>query len=304
MTTAPIVLFVYNRPDHTKQTLEALSANTLASESDLIIFADGPKENATQEQIEKIRQTREVVKSKQWCKSVEIRESDINKGLAASIIGGVTEIVNKFGKIIVLEDDIVTGKYFLEYMNTALEKYKDEKKVWDVSGWNENPNKFGRKASFFLPVNSCWSWATWSDRWCYFKKDPAYYMKLFSNGMIKKFNVNNSYDFFSQIESNYNGTMNTWAIFWYAAIFEHGGLSLRPSSSLVKNIGFDNSGEHCGSDDYYNRLINDIDCKIDVYPDRIEENKKALKLFSKGYIKRLYQKVISIIKNIFAVNLL
>ena len=95
----------------------------------------------------------------------------------------------------------------------------------------------------------------------------------------------------------------------YAAIFEHGGLSLRPSSSLVKNIGFDNSGEHCGSDDYYNRLINDIDCKIDVYPDRIEENKKALKLFSKyyiskGYIKRLYQKVISIIKNIFAVNLL
>ena len=132
MFYAPIILFIYNRPDHTRQTLEALSANTLAQESDLFIFADGAKENATSVQLEKIRETREVARSKSWCKSVTVIESEKNKGLAASIISGVTEIANKYGKVIVLEDDIVTGKYFLEFMNDALEKYAGEKKVWHI----------------------------------------------------------------------------------------------------------------------------------------------------------------------------
>ena len=135
MSYAPIVLFVYNRPEHTRQTLEALAANTLAQESDLFIYADGPKEDATEEQLERIRKVRAIVRSQQGCKSVTVIESDTNKGLAASIILGVTETVNKYGRIIVLEDDIVTGKYFLEYMNTALKKYENEKQVWEITGF-------------------------------------------------------------------------------------------------------------------------------------------------------------------------
>ena len=165
MTYAPIVLFIYNRPDHTRQTLEALSKNTLASESELYIFADGSKENATKEQLEKIHQTRQIAHSQLWCKSVSIIESSVNKGLAASIISGVTEIINKFGKIIVLEDDIVTGKYFLEYMNAALQKYENEKRVWHITGWRDPVPTNIDNSSFFYPTMDCWSWATWADRW-------------------------------------------------------------------------------------------------------------------------------------------
>ena len=112
MALAPIILFIYNRPDHTKQTLEALSNSILAPQSDLFIFADGPKNTASKEQLESIKQTRKVAASEKWCKSVTLIESETNKGLARSIIEGVTEIINKFGKVIVLEDDLVTGKYF------------------------------------------------------------------------------------------------------------------------------------------------------------------------------------------------
>lgn len=284
---SPIVLFIYNRPSHTKQTLEALSANTLASESDLIVFCDGPKENATQEQIEKIRQTREVVKSKQWCKTVEIRESDVNKGLAASIIDGVTEIVNKFGKIIVLEDDIVTGKYFLEYMNTALEKYEDEKRVFHICGYRYPIKTKEKSGSYFYPVMDCWGWATWSDRWQFFKKDAPYYKNIFSKKMIKAFNMDGAdKDKWSQIERNLSGEINTWAIFWGASIFLQDGLCLSPSTSLVKNIGMDNTGEHC-IDNKDLQINNFENIKILSFPNEIKINKKEYGR-NKKFVKRMY----------------
>ena len=150
MTYSPVILFIYNRPEHTRQTLEALAANTLAKESDLFIFADGPKENATVQQLEKIQQTRKLARSKKWCKNVTVIESKKNKGLAASIISGVTEIVNKYGKVIVLEDDIVTGKYFLEYMNEALDKYAEEKNVWHISGFRDPVKREIEGSSYFF----------------------------------------------------------------------------------------------------------------------------------------------------------
>lgn len=245
MTYAPIVLFIYNRPSHTQQTLEALSKNKLASESDLFIYSDGPKENATPEQLEKIKQTRGIARSKEWCKTVTIIESEKNKGLAASIISGVTEIVNKYGKIIVLEDDIVTGIYFLEFMNTALEKFEAEKKVWHITGYRYPIKHSKTDYSFFYPVMDCWGWATWSDRWSYFKKDALYYKSTFTKKMIHSFSMDGAdSNKWEQIEANISGKMNTWAVFWGASIFEQKGLCLAPCVSLVKNIGFDNSGEH------------------------------------------------------------
>ena len=129
MKLAPIILFVYNRPWHTEQTLRALMANELAAKSELYIYADGPKPNATDEQLQKIHEVRQLIRQEQWCDKVHIVESEKNKGLADSIIGGVTEIVNKYGKIIVLEDDIVPTTGFLQYMNDALEMYKDDEQV-------------------------------------------------------------------------------------------------------------------------------------------------------------------------------
>ena len=117
---APIVLFVYNRPLFLRQTLEALSCNELADQSELFIYADGPKINADITQLERIREVRAILREKQWCKKVTIRESEKNKGLADSIVGGVTEVVNERGRVIVIEDDVVTSKYFLRFMNDSL----------------------------------------------------------------------------------------------------------------------------------------------------------------------------------------
>ena len=282
---APILLFVYNRPEHTLQTLDALANNVFASDSDLIVYADGPKENASADQIKKIQQTREVVRKRKWCKTVTIIESEKNKGLASSIVSGVTEIVNKFGKVIVLEDDIITGKYFLEYMNDALDKYEEEKRIWCITGWNEKVKSHNYNSSFLFFMNSCWSWATWKDRWCKYNDNSSYYINKFDKKDIKKFNFDNTVDLWSQLLDNHQGKLKTWAIFWYATIFENNGLTLRPNHTLVKNIGFDGSGEHCGKDSNKYTQYN-LNYKINDYPNKIVGNHSFMYL----KIKRFYKK--------------
>ena len=181
---APIVLFVYNRPWHTEQTLEALSANKEVQESILYIYADGPKENTTSEELEKIAQVRKVLRNKQWCKEVKIIESVNNKGLADSIIEGVTTVVNNHGKVIVLEDDIVVSTGFLKYMNDALNLYENEEKVMHISGYMF-PVKERLPETFFYKQASCWGWATWANRWEELKTSPKeIYNQLLLNYMV------------------------------------------------------------------------------------------------------------------------
>lgn len=300
---APIVLFVYNRPEHTRQTLEALHNNVLSDQSDLIIYADGPKENATSEVLAKIQQVRDILHENQWCRSVSVIESNTNHGLADSIISGVTDVVNKYGRVIVLEDDIVTGKHFLEYMNEALERYKDEKNIFHITGWRDPIKNAANNASYFYPKMDCWGWATWADRWIYFKKDALYYKSVFTSDMIWRFNVEGHDEgVWSQIEDNVSGKLNTWAVFWNASIFLKNGLCLAPTKSLVKNIGFDNSGEHCGKNSAQT-ITDPIDLKITSFPEKIEINRyefeKNKHFLDKTHGKLLYQRLFRIIKKIF-----
>lgn len=286
---APIVLFVYNRPKHTRKTLEALSKNTFAKESELFVFADGPKEDATIEQLDAIKQTRSIVNSTLWCGKVSVVESDKNKGLADSIISGVTEIINNYGKVIVLEDDIVTGKFFLEFMNSALDKYRNDNRVWEISGFRNPVPAASKNASFFSPRESCWGWATWQDRWKYFKKDASYFLSIFTKQMIKEFNMDNANpNHFKQLERNFSGTINTWAVFWAASIYIQNGLILIPSKSLVKNIGCDGSGVHCGSNKDF-RITDSIDWRITKFPDEIVINQKEYDK-DKKYFRKIERK--------------
>ncbi|MDK9694556.1 MAG: glycosyltransferase [Sulfurimonas sp.] len=242
MILSPIVLFVYNRPHHTRQTVEALQKNELASESELFIYSDAPK---NENSISKVNEVREYIKTVDGFKKVTIIEREKNWGLANSIIDGVTKIVNKYGKIIVLEDDLVTSKYFLRFMNEALEMYKDEEKVFGVTGY-AYPIKTDELAStFFMKAEGCWSWATWNKSWKYFEKDTDNLIKTFDKKMIKEFNFENSIDFWSQVIHNKHGKINSWAIYWYATIFLKDGLFLYPKNSFTANIGFDGSGVHC-----------------------------------------------------------
>jgi len=238
---SPIVLFTYNRPWHTKQTVEALQKNMYAEQSYLFIFSDGPK---TEKDEPKVKEVRKYLKTIKGFKNIEIVERDKNWGLANNIIDGVTKIVNEYGRIIVLEDDIVTSPYFLKYMNEALSKYEDKEKVMHISGYMYPIKKEGLPDTFFLKPTSCWGWATWEKAWKFFERNPQKQIAALSKEQIKDFNLNNSYDYWAQVVLNYKGKLHTWAIFWYLSVYLRGGLSLHPRESLTKNIGADGSGTH------------------------------------------------------------
>ncbi len=279
-TLAPIVLFVYNRSEHTRKTIQALQANQLASDSELFIYSDAPKNESIER---KVKEVREYIRSVTGFKNVTLIERDKNWGLAKSIIAGVTDIVNQYGTVIVLEDDLVISPYFLKYMNDALITYKDKKKVMHISGWNYPISTKNLGDIFFWSVMNCWGWATWSDRWIYFEKNPSKLIENWTQEKIFKFNLDDSEKFWTQITSNQSGHLDTWAIFWYVTIFEKNGLCLNPTISYVDNIGHDGSGENCGvSENFAININNNAEISLQ---EEIIENKIAV-----GRIKAFYKK--------------
>lgn len=269
MNLAPILLFVYNRPEHTQLTVEALQKNLLASSSDLYVYSDAPKTELQQDSVERVR---ELIHGIEGFNSVTIIERDENKGLAESIVDGVDSLINKFGKVIVLEDDLVTSPYFLSYMNDALQTYENSNQVMHVSGYCFPFNNKGLPETFFLRVSTCWGWATWASSWRYFKKDTSI-MKQFDMNMINSFNFSGTYDYFSHLELNQKGEINTWAIFWYASVFLRGGLCLHPANSLVNNVGNDNSGVHSIKSGIYD--VNLVHNPVSYFEKELVENDDA-----------------------------
>lgn len=249
---APIVLFVYNRPIHTLRTIEHLQKNDLAAESDLFVFADGAKPTASDEQLELIRQTRNIVSSITGFKSVNLIFAESNKGLANSVIDGVTQVVNKYGRVIVVEDDLETSPYFLRYMNEALDFYADDKRIFTIGGYNYPLNIPSSYKHDIYASYRCesWGWATWSDRWSKADWDMSHYevLKNPSKRNIKKFNRGGD-DLYGMLLDRVNGKNDSWAIRWQNCLFENEGLCISPVKSFVKNIGFDGSGVHCGVSD-------------------------------------------------------
>lgn len=279
MTLAPIVLFTYNRSWHTRQTVEALQKNELAEESELFIFSDGPK---TERDVEKVKEVRNYIKSIDGFKKITVIEREKNWGLASNIIDGVTKIVNEFGKIIVLEDDLVTSPYFLRFMNEALEFYKEEKRVWHISGWNYPIDTDGLGDVFFWRVMNCWGWATWVDRWKHYEKNTDKIINEFTKKDVRRFNLDGVEDFWSQVIANKKGKIDSWAIFWYATIFKRNGLCLNPSQTYVLNIGHDKSGIHCGESDIF---VSSLNNKLNIFLERnIDESQKAIEHVKKFYI--------------------
>ena len=254
MTLAPIVLFVYNRPLHTRQTIEALQKNELAKHSELFVFSDNTKTDSDNMYVAEVRKyLRDIV----GFKTVTIVERETNYGLANNIISGVSDVVNRFGRVIVLEDDILVSCHFLKHMNNALEFYKDEKSVMHISSYMFQVDKDGLKASFFTRQSFCWGWGTWKRSWSCFKKDSDEYIRLFDESMIMEFNLGGVYNFWNQMLLNHQKKIDTWAIFWYASIFLQNGYCLQFRDSMSRNIGFDGSGVNCQPTDLYELEISD-----------------------------------------------
>lgn len=301
---APIVLFVYNRPWHTEQTLKALKANDLASQSILYVFSDGPKHMALNKDIENIEKVRSIVKSKQWCKEVSIRESEHHKGLADSIVHGVTEIVNKHGKVIVLEDDIITSKGFLKYMNDALTLYANEKSVMHISGYKHPVDIKIQETTFFSKTLSCWGWGTWKRAWGHYHHDINDHINYFSakRSLRKKFDIYGHANFYKQLIDNKKGRIYSWAVRWYASWLRQGGYALFPNKSLVQNIGFDDSGKHCSETNHFE--VDMVD-SIDIKKIEIKENTNIRKKLDRFY-KSIYHKdkgVKKTLKRYFYINI-
>ena len=299
---APIILFVYNRPIHTKKTIECLKKNDLANISELIIYSDMYKNYKDKKDVIKVRK---LIKSISGFKKVSIIERKENYGLAKNIINGVTEVLDINASAVILEDDIETGKYFLRFMNEALNRYKSNSNIWHISGWNYPINikdiKEDYKDAFLWKVMNCWVWATWSNKWSKFEKNPSELILNWNKDKIKKFNLDGNYNFWEQVENNFKGISDTWAIFWMITIFENNGYCMNPVKSYVYNSGNDNSGENANKTKNYNSIINDKMIKswpsIDdnfkniisaVIKDNFKKNNQIINIFN--FIKnKLYQ---------------
>lgn len=305
---APIVLFVYNRPEHTLSTLKALANNELAKESILYIYCDGPPEFCSKDLNNKIELVRNVIREEKWCREVIIRESKENKGLANSVIFGITEVINIYGKIIVLEDDLLTSKYFLKFMNMALIKYNDFPKVMQISGFSfPAPGIVNNNSSYFLPLTSTWGWATWKRAWDTIDFECKDYTLLKKDKKLAyRFNANGAYNyknmFIQQMESN---KISSWGIRFYWNIFKQNALVLFPDKSLVKNIGFDGSGRHGDGADLFPIKDWEFFFQIESFPSLVALDERKKELIAKylkhktSVINKIIRKISTIIKSLF-----
>ncbi len=271
MKLSPIVVFVYNRLSHAKRTLSALQKNELSSESELFIYSDGAKSEADRLSVDEVRRYIDKIEG---FKKVTVVKRKKNWGLSGSIIDGVTKIVNKYGKIIVIEDDLVTSPYFLNYMNNSLGFYEKEKAVASIHGYvypiKSLPN------SFFIKGADCWGWATWKDRWVIFEKDGQKLLdELKLRKLERKADFNYNHDYIRMLKDQIKGKNDSWAVRWYLSALSKGMLTLYPGKSYVQNIGNDESGEHCGSTNIYDVELN----YSHTYAINIVEDLKSRKKF-------------------------
>lgn len=276
---APILLFVYNRPAHARQAIASLLRNELAAQSPLFVYADAARTDADREAVE---ETRAFVRQITGFASVTLVEREENWGLARNIIDGVTTQVARYGRVIVLEDDLVVAPYFLQFMNEALETYKDEPRVGHIQACDFTGDP-SLPDTFLIKWTGSWGWATWERAWRHFNPDGAALLReLECRGLTRAFDFGGNYPFTRMLRRQVRGENNSWAIRWNASLFLADVLSLNVGRSLVQNNGFDGSGTHCGSDRLYQSTL----WMQPLLVERIlpaEENRQARAAFARYY---------------------
>ena len=277
MTFTPIALFVYKRPEHTRKTLESLIENAEFSDSPLYVFCDGARH---EKDIPLIQETRKVIRSYKL-ENVTIIEREENMGLANSIIAGVTELCNKYGRVIVVEDDLYLSSYFLKYMNTALDTYEEYDEVMHIAGYMF-PVRGQLPDTFFYRATSCWGWGTWKRAWDKFEPDEYVLIKRLKNRKKRhEFDIQGSMKYCRMLILQAIGVNDSWAIRWYASVFLNNGLCLHPGKSLVNNIGHDDSGVHSVSTNVYD--VNVSEDEDFIFTTDMSEDERAVTLIADFY---------------------
>lgn len=305
MQYAPVVLFTYDRADHTKQAVESLLRNAEAQDSDLFIFSDGAK---TQEKQQGVDENRAYIHTIDGFKSVTITEREKNWGLANSLIAGITEIVNKYGRVIVVEDDLILSPYFLQFMNDGLTKYADEEKVAAISAFLY-PLDCKVPETFLLRDFACWGWATWKRAWRLFNPDARDLLRQLRWRKFE-FNMCGSVHAYELLVDQKRGHVDSWAIRFAASLFLANKLVLYPSKSLVVSSGLDGSGVHCGTENRFARMkmlerpVEMHDIKIEENPEMYEEFVRYYRLDNPRNIRFYYKEFKSFIRRILNLDCL
>ena len=255
---APIILFVYNRPEHTKKTIEYLSKNRLAESSNLYIFSDGAKNEKDKQKVSEVRNYLISIKG---FNEIKIVEREKNLGLANSVMSGVNQIFKLYEKVIVLEDDIITSPSFLKFMNDALDFYKEDEKIFSVSGYPypvKIPDSYSHDV-FVAHRASSWGWGTWKDRWEKVDWEMKNYSALLNDGQAQNLLKEAGEDLLPMLEAQIKGEVDSWAIRWTYAQLKNNAFCLYPVKPLCKNIGTDWSGTHSSSSKKLNVELDFLD---------------------------------------------
>ena len=280
---APIVFFVYNRPKHTETVLNALTKNTLAKNSTLYVFSDAAKKEKDFENVNKVRK---IINRIEGFKQVVVTEAETNLGCANSVISGITKVINEHGKAIIVEDDILTAPNFLEFMNEALDRYENNKRIYSVSGFvpNEKMAESCKDFVFLAYRNSSWGWGTWKDRWNdvdwdmlqweTIKKDRNLWKKLQKGGPDAPY----------LLKLQMEGFIDSWAIRFYADNALQDKFTVFPTKTFVTNIGLDGSGTHCGNVKNNKSLFSENLPAVDFsFPGKLDFNNEINNLFASNY---------------------
>ena len=245
---APIALFVYERVDHARATIEALAKNDLAKSTHLCVFSDGPKHKKSTLRVEEVRGYLDTLPSQNWFKSVTIIKAAKNKGLANSIIKGVSKLIKEYGCVIVVEDDLVTAPDYLDFMNSALDFYKTNQTIGSVTGYSpvhshRLPSDY--KHDIYLATRNCsYGWGTWLDRWEKVDWEAKAYNQLQTSFKLRNRFNECGIDRYKRLENQMNGKIDSWSIRFGLFQFMNDLYTVYPVVSRLKNIGWDGSGTH------------------------------------------------------------
>jgi hypothetical protein len=276
---APVVVFVYARPEHTIQTIESLAKNVWANETEVYIYSDAARNKKDQQNVELVREYIDTLEKRNLFKSLHIIKSDANNGLARSVISGVTEIIEKHGKVIVVEDDLVSAPDFLQFMNDALDFYNDDNRIWSICGYTfkmKIPSDY--KHDIYLSYRGgSWGWATWKDRWEKVDWDVNDYPLFKNNRKLRALFNRGGRDMANMLDDQIHGRIDSWAVRWCYAQSKLDMLTVYPVISRIKNIGLDGTGTHSGITSKYDTdMSNGEDlCKFE----QIDMDSRIVKCF-------------------------
>jgi len=286
---APVILFVYNRPEHTKQTVEYLSKNRLAESSKLFIFSDGPKNGKDKQ---KVSEVRNYLKSIKGFNEIKIVEREKNLGLANSVISGVNQIFKSYDKAIVLEDDIISSPSFLSFMNDTLNFYTEDKRIFSVSGYPypiKIPDSYSKDV-FIVHRASSWGWGTWKDRWEKVDWEVKNFRDVLKDRKDQKILNKTGEDLLPMLKAQIKGEVDSWAIRWTYAQLKNNAFCLYPVSPLCKNIGTDSSGTHSSSSKKLNVELDMSGREFKMTKDLEPENeitRQIQELFKLSFIRKI-----------------